>query len=52
MKAVGDFDFAQEAGTEISSVDGKLERDEMTEFEKNSSSTKEQEQEKRDSCQD
>ena len=46
MKAVGDFDFAQEASTEISSVDGKLERDEMIEFEKNSSTTKEQEQEK------
>lgn len=29
-------------------MDGKLERDEMTEFEKNSSATKEQEQEKRD----
>jgi hypothetical protein len=46
VKAVGDFDFAQEAGKEISSVDGKLERDEMIEFEKNSSTTKEQEQEK------
>ena len=46
MKAVGDFDFAQEAGTEISSVEKKLERDEMIEFEKNSSTTKEQEQEK------
>ena len=46
MKAVGDFDFAQEAGTEISSVDGKLGRDDMTEFEKNSPTAKEREQEK------
>jgi hypothetical protein len=36
VKAVGDFDFSQETITEISSVEGEIERDEMTEFEKNS----------------
>lgn len=42
MKAVGDFDFSQERGLEAQIEDaGRREHQEMTEFEKNSSSTKE-----------
>jgi hypothetical protein len=41
VKAVGDFDFSQETVAVAPSVTGELERDEMTEFEKDSSVTKE-----------
>jgi hypothetical protein len=41
VKAVGDFDFSQETIAVAPSANSELERDEMAEFEKNSSATKE-----------